>query len=167
LTFRSQGTLTFIDASPGIQYFSSWKVARQSIGGFLGSESRTAIGRREFARHVAISAAVTLVPSRAFAESAAIDQSQQPEAQKFSSEGQSEADARYQTILALYGSRFSDAQKADLRRLSLDAQTVLGHVRAARLANSDSPALYLKPLLEREKQPGSAAAAPAAVRPKA
>jgi hypothetical protein len=131
----------------------------------LGSESRNVISRREFTRHAAISAAVTFVPSRGLSESPVREQPplQQPTgAPKLSSEGQSEADARYQTIMALYASRFSDAQKADLQRLNLAAQTVLGRLRANQLANSDSPALYLKPLIEREKKSAAAAPAPPA-----
>jgi hypothetical protein len=91
---------------------------------------------------------------------------QQPSAaQQLSSEGQSEADARYQIILALYGSRLSDEQKADLRRLNLAAQPVLGRLRSEKLANNDNPALYLKPLIEREKKPASPAPGPSAAKP--
>jgi hypothetical protein len=141
------------------------------IGGwFVASESRTAISRREFARHAAISAAVSFVPSRALSESLSSRQRllQQPaEAPKLSLEGQSEADARYQTIVTLYGSRFSDAQKAELRRINLEAETTLGRLRADPLANSDNPALYLKPLVEREKKTASAAPTLPAAAPKA
>ena len=52
-----------------------------------------------------------------------------------------------------YGSRFSDAQKADLRRLCALAQPPLDRLRAYALENGDSSALYLKPLVEREKNP--------------
>jgi len=72
---------------------------------------------------------------------------------KLSAEGQAEAEARLQAILSRYGSRFSDAQKADLRRLCFLAQPPLDHLRAYALKNWDGPALYLKPLVEREKKP--------------
>jgi hypothetical protein len=134
----------------------------------LGSESRTTISRRDFGRHAAISAAAALVPSHAFSEPPVSPHLQQPtEPPKLSSEGQSEADARYHAIMALYGSRFSDEQKTDLYRLNLEAQSVLSRLRADQLANSDNPALYLKPLVEREKKSASPAPALPAVAPKA
>jgi hypothetical protein len=138
-------------------------------GWFVAKESSTTISRREFARHAAISAAVTFVPSRALSESPTSHQrllQQAADAPKLSPEAQTEADARYQTIMSLYGSRFSEAQNADLRRLNLEAQTVLSHLRADQLANSDNPALYLKPLVEREKKSASGASAVPPTMPK-
>ena len=44
-------------------------------------------------------------------------------------------------------------QKADLRRLCNLAQPPLDRLRAYALENGDGPALYLKPLVEREKNP--------------
>jgi hypothetical protein len=82
-----------------------------------------------------------------------------PEAQqpanlpKLSPESQAEVDARIGTIFALYGKRFSDDQKADLRRLCAVAQSPLDRLRAYAVENADGPALYLKPLVEREKNP--------------
>jgi len=76
---------------------------------------------------------------------------------KLAPESQAEADARFQLILAQYGSRFSDEQKADLRRLCSVAQSALDHLRAYKVENSDGPGLYLKPLFEREKKPKPAA----------
>lgn len=72
---------------------------------------------------------------------------------KLSPESRAEVEARIQTILNQYGSRFSDAQKADLRRLCVLAQPPLDRLRAYALENGDGPALYLKPLVEREKNP--------------
>jgi hypothetical protein len=83
---------------------------------------------------------------------------------KLSPEGQSEAEARLQTILAQYGTRFSEDQKADLKRLCLLAQPPLDRLRAYAIENGDGPALYLKPLVEREKKP---AAKPSAAPPRA
>jgi len=64
-----------------------------------------------------------------------------------------EVEARIQTIFGQYGSRFSEAQKADIRRLCNLAQLPLDRLRAYSLENGDGPGLYLKPLLEREKNP--------------
>jgi len=121
----------------------------------LGNRSRTAISRREFARRAAVASAAALVPANALAASTADLESavQQPvQTPPLSSESQTEAEARYQNIVNTYGSRFSDAQRADLRRMSLEAQPALERVRAYHVANGDAPALYLKPLVEREKK---------------
>jgi hypothetical protein len=84
-------------------------------------------------------------------------QEQQPASiPKLSAEGQAEAEARVQAIFGQYGSRFSEAQKADIRRLCFLAQTPLDRLRAYSLTNGDGPALYLKPLVEREKKPAMA-----------
>ena len=77
---------------------------------------------------------------------------------RLSAESQSEADARFQTILVLYGSRFSNEQKNDLHRLCAVVQPSLDHIRAYKIENGDGPALYLKPQYEREKKPKAPAA---------
>ena len=58
-----------------------------------------------------------------------------------------------QSILTQYGSRFSEEQKTDLRRLCHLAQPPLDRLRAYSVENGVNPALYLKPLVEREKNP--------------
>jgi hypothetical protein len=72
---------------------------------------------------------------------------------RLSPESHAEAEARLQAVLAQYGSRLSDAQKTDLRRLCFLAQPPLDRLRAYALENGDTPALYFKPLVEREKNP--------------
>jgi hypothetical protein len=136
------------------------------------------ISRREFARRTALASAVAAVaPSAAMytpaaplnehANVAAADfrgrlsdpgnvappEQQPPDMPKLSPESHAEVEARVQTILNQYGTRFSDAQKADIRRLCNLAQPPLDRLRAYALANGDGPGLYLKPLVEREKNP--------------
>ena len=127
------------------------------------SGRRQAISRREFALRAALaSAASTLVPGAAFAtpDAQPVASPQEPaSASKLAPASQAEAEARTQAILARYGERLSEAQKADVRRLSLVLQTPLDALRAYPLGNGDSPALYLKPLVEREKRPAPPAAA--------
>ena len=123
----------------------------------MGNKSDSAISRREFARRAAfVSAAATLTPAnllRSESVSALLLAQQPTNAPKLSPEGQVEVDSRIQSILAQYGSRLSDAQKADIRRLSTEAQPPLDRLRAFATANGDGPGLYLKPLMEREKKP--------------
>jgi hypothetical protein len=145
-----------------------------------GSTAKTGrISRREFARRTALASAVAAVapsaamsthatPSHEHANVAAADRrgrffdpsttaasaEQQPtELSKLSPESRAEVEARLQTILSQYGSRFSDAQKTDLRKLCALVQPPLDRLRAYALENGDGPALYLKPLVEREKNP--------------
>jgi len=137
------------------------------------------ITRREFARRAALASAMASVaPATALtatppqpnehAPVAAADHrghlsdpssnittpEQQPaDMPKLSPESHAEAEARIQTIFAQYGTRFSDAQKADIRRLCFLGQPPLDRLRAYALENGDNPALYFKPLVEREKNP--------------
>jgi hypothetical protein len=138
------------------------------------------ISRREFARRAAIASAVaSMAPATALAVPsppvagpspvAATDgggrlslpssippgsEAQQPTAlPKLSPESQAEVDARIETIFAQFGKRFSDEQKGDIRRLCAVAQPPLDRLRAYALENGEGPALYLKPLVEREKNP--------------
>ena len=86
---------------------------------------------------------------------------------KLSDQSRIEAEQRHGAILAQYGSRFSDDQKADLRRLCYVLQPSLDKLRSYPIQNGVSPALYLKPIVEREKKPAKAApvAAPVAKKP--
>jgi hypothetical protein len=130
----------------------------------MGNKNDSAISRREFARRAAfVSAAASLAPSNLlFTESGAAPlPAQQPaNPPKLSPESHAEVEARIQSIFAQYGSRLSDAQKADIRRLATEAQPQLIRLRAFATANGDGPALYLKPLMERERKPTPTPATP-------
>ena len=147
------------------------------------STEKGGISRREFARRAALASAVaTVAPATALtATSSPLDghaavadadrlsgaakdgghlldpageaPQQTPELAKLSPESRAEVEARVQAIFAQYGSRFSEEQKADIRRLCAVAQPSLDRLRAYALENGDGPALYLKPLVEREKNP--------------
>jgi hypothetical protein len=123
----------------------------------MNEKTHSAISRREFARRAAmVSAAASLAPANLLNAGplASPPQAQQPPtAPKLSPESQTEVDSRIQTILAQYGGRLSDAQKTDIRRLATEAQPPLDRLRAYPTENGDGPALYLKPLMEREKKP--------------
>jgi hypothetical protein len=142
---------------------------------------RPSISRREFARRAALASAVASIapaaavtagsstvaqpisqdPPPSAPPSTSAQQNPMPNAPKLSVESQSEADARFQAILVLYGSRFSAEQKNDLHRLCAVVQPSLDHIRAYKIENGDGPALYLKPQYEREKKPKPPVAVPA------
>jgi hypothetical protein len=124
------------------------------------------ISRRQFARRAALlSASASIVPAASvFAEPLQTLPAQQPADShpNLPPESHAEAEARYQQILSQYGSRLSAEEKVSLREMNLVTQTSLDRVRAYSLDNGDGPALYLKPLVEREKkkvQPPTAAPA--------
>ena len=126
----------------------------------MDGKNGTRISRREFARRAAIVSAVSLLPAGtpAMDSGDAQPSPQQPSGlPSLSPESRAEATARHEAILALYGVRFSDAQKTELRRLCFLAQTPIDRIRAFGIENSDGPALYLKPLMEREKKSEPAA----------
>ena len=107
------------------------------------------LSRRQFARRAAaVSATAALAPAEALL----------PQAATLSPEGQLEADSRYQQILALYGSRLDDSQKAAIKKACADLQPSLEKIRKFNLQNGNAPALYLKPLVERDRKPQTAAA---------
>src|ERR1700747_1208341 len=128
--------------------------------------------RREFARRAALGAATAAVlPLRGIlpATAASAPQPAQaltqtspqnpPGAPKLSPQSQAEADFRFQAILSQYPDRFSEAQKTDLRRLCVLLQPPLDRIRAYSISNGDLPALYLKPVVDRDKKPAVPASA--------
>lgn len=143
----------------------------------MNGKKNKRISRREFAKRAALASAVASVAPAVAGASATTDAqasgaapdaktvhatgifataapAQQPaNTPKLSPESQAEAEARYQSILNQYGKRLSEEQKTDLRRLCYVAQPPLDRLRAYNLANGDAAALYLKPLVEREKNP--------------
>jgi hypothetical protein len=120
--------------------------------------------RREFARRAALGAtAAAVLPLREIVPDtgASTPQPAQAPAQapsnapKLSPQSQAEADFRFQAILNQYPDRFSEAQKTDLRRLCVLLQPPLDRIRAYGISNGDLPALYLKPLVDRDKKPAA------------
>lgn len=137
----------------------------------MGTKNGSAISRREFARRAAfVSAAASLSPAgllSANSGGAAAPTLQSANSPKLSAESQAEVESRIQAIFAQYGSRLSNAQKDDLRRLARESQQMLDRLRAYPTANGDGPGLYLKPLIERERKPTpKPAIAKAAVAPR-
>jgi hypothetical protein len=103
-------------------------------------ESAT-LTRRDFARGIALTAAAVAAPRNTPAqiESASGGASQEATAQ--ATQLSPTGEAQIQTILAKYGKRLSDEQKADVRRLVAQAQKTSEALRAFPLDNSDEPAM--------------------------
>jgi hypothetical protein len=126
--------------------------------------------RREFARRAALGAATAavlplreIVPDAGASAPHPAQAAQAPtNAPKLSPQSQAEADFRFQAILSQYPDRFSEAQKTDLRRLCVLLQPPLDRLRAYGISNGDLPALYLKPLVDRDKKPAASSSTPAA-----
>lgn len=124
----------------------------------MNKKTGSLLSRRQFAHRAAIiSAAATLTPADAvFSRSTAAALPGGQNGPDLSAEGQIEADSRYQQILSLYGSRLDDTQKANIKRMCVELQPTLEKIRKFHLQNGNAPALYLKPLVERERKPQAA-----------
>lgn len=113
------------------------------------------ISRRGFARRAAlVSANATLLPIGMIAgpKTSKGTATQLPDNfPKLSPEGQAEAESRYQMVLSKYASRLTEAEKNTARMACFFAQPGLQRLREFPLTNGDIPALFLKPIVEREK----------------
>ena len=130
----------------------------------MDDSEKSGLSRRQFARRAALlSATASLAPAACiFPDGPAAPPSQDtPGAPKLSPESQTEADARFQQILAQSGDRLTAEDKTLLQKMNQMAQSGLDRVRAYPLQNGDAPALYLKPLVEREKKKSETLASPA------
>jgi hypothetical protein len=117
------------------------------------------ISRRAFARRAAmVSASAGLVSSGLLSSpnSFAIEFAQLPDnVPKLTPEGQEEADARFQLVLSRNGSYLTEEEKSTVKMACVFVQPGLQRLRAYPLKNGDLPALFLKPIVEREKSTGA------------
>ena len=125
--------------------------------GAVTTDQKNLLSRRAFTRRaVLLSASAALIPQDSLlsSEARAGDPAQIPDnTPKLSLQGQAEAEARFQLALSKYGSRLNDQEKRDMRTLIYFSQPGLERVRSFSLKNGDVPALFLKPIVEREKAP--------------
>jgi hypothetical protein len=130
----------------------------------MAEKTRTTISRRQFAQRAAmVSASASFVPTTvALGQSTpTTGASQLPDNfPKLSPEGQLEAETRYQLVLSRHATHLDDEQKKITRMLCFFAQPGLERLRAFSLKNGDVPALFLKPIVEREKVPPSRSSIP-------
>ena len=115
------------------------------------------LSRREFAQCAALLSATAsivpagmMLPAEAFPNNLA--SAQAADLPKLSAQSQAEADARFQNVLSRYGDRLSDEEKQRTKALCYSLQTTLEQVRAYPLKNGDVPALFLKPLIDRDNK---------------
>jgi hypothetical protein len=126
----------------------------------MNKNDASLLSRRQFARRAAVlSASAAIVPGEALLPDSLTGSQDAANTAQLSPEGRLEADSRYRQILGLYGDRLDDAQKAHIKKMCEDLQPTLEKIRKYKLENGNEPALYLKPLVEREKKRQSAAAA--------
>jgi hypothetical protein len=115
------------------------------------------LSRRQFAHRAALlSATASIVPAGVILPTdtfATISAQSPADLPKLSAEGQAEAEARFQTVLSRYGNRLTDEEKRAVKTQCYSLQSALDHVRAYSLQNGDVPALFLKPLIDRETKP--------------
>ena len=106
------------------------------------------LSRREFAKAAALTTAAVLAPAELFGQqqptTEAKPSEKPPESPKLSEASRAEADLAYETIMRKYGSRFSEEQKKDIKRLVDAQQGGLDKLRAFAVTNGDQPATVLK-----------------------
>lgn len=105
---------------------------------------REGLSRRDFAKAAALTGAAALLPGELLSQEQkpapeAAKESSAPTAAKLSATSQAEADMAYETLMRKYGQRFTDEQKADIKRLVNQQQSGLDKLRAATVTNSDEP----------------------------
>jgi hypothetical protein len=108
------------------------------------SSKKLSITRRSFAVGAAVAATATLLPGRADAHLTPIADAQSDAMSKLSAGARAEVDAKIKELLRKYGSRLSDEQKADIRKVMAETQDGLEKMRAFALTNGDQPATVLE-----------------------
>lgn len=105
------------------------------------SSETASISRRKFTVGAAVAATAVLLPgSASHAESPEPEQSQSDSAAKLSPGARAEVEAKVKELFRKYGSRLSDEQKADIRKVMADTQDGLEKMRSFVLTNGDQPA---------------------------
>ncbi|HEY4980047.1 MAG TPA: hypothetical protein VII25_12845 [Candidatus Acidoferrum sp.] len=115
--------------------------------------------RRTFAqRAVLLSASATIAPAGllAVARATATATGQLPDNfPKLTAEGHAEAETRYQMVSSRYGIHWTEEEQNAAKLACFMAQPGLERLRSFPLKNGDVPALFLRPLVEREKLVGT------------
>ena len=107
----------------------------------LSSSDASKISRRNFGRHAAAVAALSLSPATVLA---APQDSRQESLAEAAPEPTQDVEAKLANIIRKYGSRLSGAQREHLRRILIYNEKMLASVRAFSLQNGDPPASVLR-----------------------
>ena len=106
---------------------------------------KTRITRRNFATGAAMAATAALLPTKEiWAENQAPMQAQPSAMDKLSPGARAEVEAKAREIFRKYGSRLTDEQKADIRKVLAETQDGLEKMRRFALDNGDQPASVFK-----------------------
>jgi hypothetical protein len=106
--------------------------------------STDGLSRRDFARLAIVGAAAATLPATLVDSLPARAQSI-PQEVSLTPGAWAEADLKSEIILAQYGSRLNDAQKAEVRHLTGQMQSQLEKIRGYKLENGDAPATVFEP----------------------
>ncbi|HEY6253968.1 MAG TPA: hypothetical protein VI685_28770 [Candidatus Angelobacter sp.] len=107
----------------------------------MPESKETAISRRKFTIGAAVAATAALLPGgEAQAASPVPAQSQSEATAKLSPGARAELDMKLKELFRKYGSRLSDEQKADIRKVMAETQDGLEKMRSFTLTNGDQPA---------------------------
>jgi type IV pilus biogenesis protein CpaD/CtpE len=106
--------------------------------------SADGLSRRDFARLAIVGAAAAALPASLASSLPARAQSI-PHEVALSPAAKQEADLKSEIVLGQYGSRLTDAQKAEVRHLTVQMQSQLEKIRAYKLENGDAPATVFEP----------------------
>ena len=115
--------------------------------------------RRSFAVGAAVAATAALIPANALGQSeapkpptsTAAAQPQTDAMTKLSPASRAEVEIKVNEIFRKYGSRLSEEQKADVRKVVAEGQEGLERMRRFALENGDQPSNVLQ-LMEREER---------------
>lgn len=103
------------------------------------------ITRRRFTLGAAVAATATLLPGKeAYGQTSPPSQSAAETMAKLSPGARAEVEMKVSEIFRKYGSRLSDEQKADIRKVMAETQDGLEKMRSFALANGDQPATVFK-----------------------
>jgi len=102
------------------------------------------LSRRDFARLAIVGAAAAALPA-ALVDSLPTEAQSIPHEVPLTPAAKAEAKLKGEMILGQYGSRLTDAQKAEVRHLIDQTQTQLETLRGYKLENGDAPATVFEP----------------------
>lgn len=119
----------------------------------MTKSTETTVSRRKFTLGAAVAATGVFLPgSQVEAEAFLPDQSQQDAMAKLSPGARAEVEGKLKELFRKYGTRLSDSQKADIRKVMAETQDGLEKMRSFALTNADQPACVFELYREGERK---------------